>query len=85
MGDVVGRYLGSYFGEVQVSCSDDAIHFDLGPERPKRARLSAIRATTRGDFAIESPVPVLAGFFKDPGNHGEPALMMGVHAYKKHS
>jgi len=81
--EVAGRYLGSYFGEIHVSGTDEAIHFDLGPEGPKRARISAVQTAPAGEYAIESPVPVLAGFFKDPDGRGEPALMMGVHAYKK--
>jgi hypothetical protein len=82
--DIAGRYVGSYFGEVHVSCHDGCIHFDLGREGSKRTRISAV-PDSHGDYAIDSPVPVLVGFFSAPDGSGKPALVMGAYSYKKDS
>jgi CubicO group peptidase (beta-lactamase class C family) len=81
--DIVGRYLGSYYGEIQVSWAHDTFVFDLGSIGPKRPRITAVAATAHGDYVIQSSTPALVGFFKDPERHGVPALMMGMHAYKR--
>lgn len=80
--DIAGGYVGSYFGEVHVSRDGDAIHFDLGAEGPRRARVSAV-ADAFGHYTLDSSMPVAVGFFNDPADRDRPALMMGVHAYKK--
>jgi hypothetical protein len=82
--EVTGRYVGSYFGEVHVAHNDGAVHFDMGAAGPKQTRISAL-PDALGNYLIDSPVPVWAGFFHDPDESGRPALMMGVHAYKKDS
>jgi CubicO group peptidase (beta-lactamase class C family) len=80
--DITGSYRGSYFGEVHVSAEPDAIHFDLGPRGPRRQRVSA-RREADGCYSLVSRLPLRLGFFPDPDHAGAPALMMGVHAYKR--
>lgn len=82
--EIAGRYVGSYCGEVHVSHNDGAVHFDLGAAGRKQTRISAL-ADAPGYYRIDSPVPVLAAFFGDPDESRTPALMMGLHAYKKSS
>lgn len=79
---LLGRYVGSYFGSIDVSADEAELHLDLGPEsRAGRPRVSVL--TSDGDrFRLHSPVPALVGFFQDPSD-GEPVLAMGVHSYKK--
>lgn len=82
MEQLCGGYVGSYFGQIDISREGDRLHLDLGPQRrPARPRVSIVPAA--GDrFGVQSPLPTLLGFFRDPVN-GDPALAMGVHAYKK--
>lgn len=80
-GDVIGRYLGSYWGEVQLTCREDSIHCELGRGGAKRPGISIVPDGAE-DYRIESDMPVMCCIFKDPDTGG-PALMMGVHAYKK--
>jgi CubicO group peptidase (beta-lactamase class C family) len=79
-----GRYVGSYFGQIDVWNADEALHLDLGPQRrPIRPRVSVV-PSDGAHFVLESAVPTLVGFFPHPVN-GEPVLAMGVHAYRKQS
>jgi CubicO group peptidase (beta-lactamase class C family) len=80
--ELCGKFVGSYFGEIEVSTAGGQLHLDLGtPQRPARPRVSIV-PTDSERFTVQSPVPTLIGFFPDPVN-GDPVLAMGVHAYKK--
>lgn len=79
---LAGSYMGSYFGEVHVSCTTTHLHFDLGQPGTARSRISAF-PDQFPLYKIESPVPIMLGFFNDPTDRDSPALMVGVHAYKK--
>lgn len=77
-----GTFVGSYFGQIDVSLGDGQLYLDLGPSRrPARPRVAIVPGID-GQFSIQSPVPTLIGFFPDPAN-GAPVLAMGVHSYKK--
>lgn len=79
---LVGRYAGSYFGEIQVSGDSEQLHLDLGSQRRAGRPRVSIVPLQDGRFTLQSQVPTLIGFFADPRD-GMPVLAMGVHAYKK--
>jgi CubicO group peptidase (beta-lactamase class C family) len=79
---IPGCYLGSYFGEIHVCRDGRSLHFDLGPAGPRRPRISTVSAE-EGTYVLDSQLPVSFGFFQDPVDANRPALMMGVHAYKR--
>jgi CubicO group peptidase (beta-lactamase class C family) len=77
-----GKFVGSYFGQIEVSTAGEQLHVDLGPPRRSGRPRVSITPTVNERFVVQSPVPTLIGFFPDPIDGG-PALAMGVHAYKK--
>jgi CubicO group peptidase (beta-lactamase class C family) len=79
--DLVGKYLGSYLGEVNVVQESEAFHLQLGPLSSHKPRISVV-PVGNGGYSIRSPSPIMVGFFPDPVTRGS-ALMIGVHAYKK--
>lgn len=81
--DLPGEYWGSYLGKVEVSRDGDALRFDVGPPGNRR-RSFAARPTARGRFSIDSSGPVSVGFFQARGS-ADPALLLGVHSYRKNT
>jgi CubicO group peptidase (beta-lactamase class C family) len=77
-----GTYVGSYFGQIDVSSVGEQLQLDLGPPRRSARPRVSIVPSANDRFSIQSPVPTLIGFFPDPVS-GDPVLAMGVHAYKK--
>lgn len=81
--EVSGRYAGSYHGQVSVSACNDDIKISFGD--PAKHDATAYVRRGRGGFHVfDSPMPASLAFFVDPATNG-PALMAGVHAYKRSS
>jgi acyl-CoA synthetase (AMP-forming)/AMP-acid ligase II len=76
---LTGTYAGSYLGEVTVTREHENLRFDVGPAG-SRQRSFRVKQTRGGMATIESSAPVSVIFFR---NGGAPALMLGVHSYRK--
>jgi CubicO group peptidase (beta-lactamase class C family) len=80
--DLPGLYVGSYAGEVRVSLEEGAVHFDLGRPGPRQRRITA-RSEREGWSITPAQTRACLGFFADPARPSQPALMMGLHAYRR--
>jgi hypothetical protein len=76
-----GMYLGSYHGCVRVIESKDGLRFVFGKSNDDKTT-AMVRKASDDHYVLRSRAPVSIGFFRDPVSRN-PALMVGMHAYKK--
>jgi hypothetical protein len=81
LSDLPGSYVGSYHGRIMVTKVRDGLHFALGASE-KGGETAVVRSRSDGLYELKSSFPVSIGFFPDPAADS-PALMVGLHAYKK--
>jgi CubicO group peptidase (beta-lactamase class C family) len=75
---VIGRYIGSYLGELLVERNGEDLRVMVGPAGNRQ---SSFKIVADGDLhAIQSRAPVSLHFQKAPD--GKPMVFLGVHAYK---
>lgn len=78
-----GRYLGPGGGVVNARCERERLVCVIGREHRRETLTVELSLDAAGRLALRSPVPQLSmGFFTEPQD-GEPALMLGLSAYRR--
>jgi CubicO group peptidase (beta-lactamase class C family) len=75
--DTVGRYIGSYLGEVTIERDGADLRVTVGPSGKRQSSFKIIGEDNH--YTIASRMPVAMRFQK---TQGAPALFLGVHAYR---
>jgi CubicO group peptidase (beta-lactamase class C family) len=78
-----GRYLGPGSAVLSASLVDDRLVLELGGDSARATAIGEIVADDEQALVLHSPIPQLSvGIFREPG-HGEPAIMLGLNAYRR--